>query len=139
MIILIFQLLERRIPDFQLNAFRVLMPWLGFTLILSFSRQLPKIPKQYLIWCIPTSILQNITSLIAYVAVSFISLASYQCITNTVLLISGLFIHTLMNRDKLDVSKIGNDNRSRLSVDANYMLRMGHAIGGNLPISYYRS
>ena len=104
--LLIIQLLEKQIPDMELNGIRVSLPWLGCILILLITRCVPTIPREYLPLCIATIILQNISSLSGYIAVTFISLASYQCILNTVLLTSGVVVHRLINKDMINVSKI---------------------------------
>ena len=44
-------------------------------------------------------------TLIGFIAMTYISLASYQCILTTVGLISGIVIHKLLNSDHLNVSK----------------------------------
>ncbi len=56
------QLIERRIPEFQLNGLRMSLAWIASVIILFVSRRLPTIPMEYLLWTIPTVIIQNIMS-----------------------------------------------------------------------------
>ncbi len=102
----LFQLLQKSIPDFELNLARVFLPWLGNVIILLIFRRLPIIPRKFITWSLPAIIFHNITSLLHYVSVTFISLASFQCTATTVCLFSGIAVHRILNNDSLNVSKM---------------------------------
>ena len=100
------QLLERRIPDFQLNLARMLLTWIGGVIILLITRRIPTIPREIIPWVVAAIIVQNAQSTVHYIGVEFISLVSFQCTVVTVTLISGIVIHSCMNNDRLHVTNL---------------------------------
>ncbi len=100
------QLIERRIPDFQLNTARLSLPWIGSVVILLITRRIPILPWEIIPWVVPAIVVQNIQSLSNYIGVSYIPLASFQCSVNTVTLASGVLVHTCINNDRLHLAKI---------------------------------
>ncbi len=100
------QLIERRTPDFELNGLRMSLAWMGSVVILLVSRRIPLIPREYLLWTIPTVIIQNGASLVTFIGVTYISLSSFHCTTTTVCLATGVIIHRFVNNDGFHVTKL---------------------------------
>ena len=93
-------------PDFELNAARVSIAWFGIVIVLLITKRTPTIPKQFISWTVAAVIVQNITSLLVFISVTYISLASFQCTATTICLASGVLVHKIMNNDHLSISKI---------------------------------
>ncbi len=100
------QLIEKRIPDFELNAARSSLSWIGSVLILLLTRRRPTIPWGIIPWVIVTIVAQNTQSSVHYIGVTFIPLASFQCVVVTLTLAGGILIHRFMNNDRLHVTKL---------------------------------
>ncbi len=100
------QLIEKRIPDFELNATRSSLSWIGSVLILLLKRRIPSIPREIIPWVIATIVVQNAQSSVHYIGITFIPLASFQCVVVTLTLASGILIHRCMNNDRLHATKL---------------------------------
>ena len=100
------QLLERRIPDFELNTMRLITGLVFMTLGLIYRKQLPWIPKSHIVamlcYCSSTVTL----SLCTFVAVTLIPLASAQCITTSSGITSALFIFAVFWTEPITVKRV---------------------------------
>ncbi len=97
------QLLEKRIPDFELNAFRCFSPLIPFIPYLLVKRKLPKIPKREISGTIFFFICTTTSTLTVYVAASLLPLATLQCITQSVYIASGVILYFLFLGEKPSV------------------------------------
>ncbi len=100
------QLLERTIPDMELNVFRcvaILLFCLGWMLA---KQKLPRLP----LCDIPTMLLYGflltLDSVTTYIGFALIPAATAQCAANTVCLLSALLLFTLCGKEKFSFLKV---------------------------------
>ena len=95
------QALERSIPDFELNAMRCGFSAVFMGMYFAARRQFPRVAKKDLYSAVLFAILMNIRSLSAYISVTFIPLASTESLVQTTAVVSGIFIYTFINKEKI--------------------------------------
>ena len=100
------QLLERRIPDFELNAIRLVISWTLMVALLMVSRKLPRVEKFNMAIICLYSVTSVSISLGFFIAVTMSALSSVQCIMITSGITSGLFIFRLTLNEKITVKKL---------------------------------
>ena len=100
------QLLEKRIPDFELNTIRCVIPFTVQIIIVLFMRKIPLIPKGEVIGasCYILSLL--LTSLFTYIAFTFLPAALVQSIDTSANLTSGLILFHFLLHEKVTVTNV---------------------------------
>ena len=86
------QLLNRVVPDFELNAIRYTTVALFFLIILMFQRRFPIVPKSELWSVCKFGILGLLDSICIYTAVTFIPLSSADAVKLTSGILSGILL-----------------------------------------------
>ena len=94
------QLLERRIPDFELNAARCALPILLLTIEALARRQFPVIPREEIGSATLYSILNILSSLTIFVSVTLLPVSSVQSLAQTSSIVSGVILFYLFLDDK---------------------------------------
>ena len=94
------QLLERRIPDFELNAARCALPFLLSTIGMLTRRQLPVIPREEIISTTLYSFLSFTCSVTLYIAATLLPVSSVQSVSQTSNIVSGVILFYLFLDDK---------------------------------------
>ena len=94
------QLLERRIPDFELNAARCALPFLLSIIVILTRRQLPVIAREEIVSTTWYSILSFICSVTLYVASSLLPVSSVQSVSQTSNIVSGIILFYLFLEDR---------------------------------------
>ena len=100
------QLLERRIPDFELNTMRLVTNWILMVISLVAKRRLPKTDKFKLAIFFLHSICASGITLPYFIAVTLASVTSVQCLFLTSGITSGLFIFLVVVKEKITVKKM---------------------------------
>ena len=100
------QLLRRKIPDFELNTLRLLTGQLFVIIGLIYEKRLPRIPKYQIPAVVGFGVVRGITSIATYTAVTFISIASMQCIVITSTIVSGLFLFRLFWYEQVSAKRV---------------------------------
>ena len=101
------QLLERNIPDFELNTCRFATSGILFTLgITCTTRQWPIIPKSEIISTFSLDFIVFLGTVTHYLAVTFIPLATAQSIFLISGIISGLILFAIFLEDKITILKL---------------------------------
>ncbi len=94
------QLLERRIPDLELNALRCAAPIIPWSIWLTIKKEPPTIPRAEIIgtcWYLLACFLDSSTY---YVAASMLPLSTVQCIYQTTMIVSGLILYFLVLNER---------------------------------------
>ena len=94
------QLLERRIPDFELNAARCALPFLLSTMFMVARRKLPLIARAEIFSTTLYSLLSFICSVSLYIAATLLPVSSVQSLTQTSSIVSGVILFYLFLDDK---------------------------------------
>ena len=100
------QLLERRIPDFELNALRFGTAGVIFAIVIFFNKICPIVPK----FEIP-SVLGFVTftfcaTVSTYTAVTFISLSSFQSIYLSSCIVSGIILFAIFLKEQITLKMV---------------------------------
>ena len=95
------QALDRAVPHFELNAIRCgfAMVCMGFYFII--CRHFPSVSRDKMAVCITFVSIQVFSPLGSYVSVTYVSLASAECLYLTSLVVSGILIFTIWNRERI--------------------------------------
>ena len=94
-------LLQRQIPDFELNMFRCAAPFLCCCVGAIFMRRLPVLPKSEIVCTLLYSSLSIIGALTQYVAVTFVPISLVQCIIITSGVTSGIILFAVFGTEKV--------------------------------------
>ena len=94
------QLLERRTPDFELNAARCALPFLLSTIAMVARRKFPVIARKEIFSSTLYSFLSFICSVTLYIAVTLLPVSSVQSISQTSNIVSGVILFYLFLHDK---------------------------------------
>ena len=94
------QLLERRTPDFELNAARCALPFLLSTITMIARRKLPLIAREEILSTTLYSILSFTCSVTLYIAVTLLPVTSVQSVSQTSNIVSGVILFYLFLDDK---------------------------------------
>ena len=100
------QLLERVIPDFQLNTFRLVITVLLMTIVLVYRRTLPQIPVAQIPGVLAHSSANLVCALSNFTAVTLISLSSAHCILLASAVASALLVFPLFKEEKINIKKV---------------------------------
>ena len=95
------QMLERSIPDFELNAMRCGLPWICMTIYFIVKREIPKVLKENWLPVLLFSIVSNLVTIGLYVSVTLAPLATTECIMMSSVVFSGFLAYTLCNRERI--------------------------------------
>ena len=94
------QLLQKRIPDFELNAFRCGLPLVITSIGILVTRKWPVIERKEIISTSLYSILSFMCSIAIYVAATLLPLASVQSLSETANIITGIILFCIFLDDK---------------------------------------
>ena len=94
------QLLERRIPDFELNAARCALPFLLSTIFMVARRTLPLIARTEIFSTSLYSLLSFICSVSLYIAATLLPVSSVQSVSQASNILSGVILFYLFLDDK---------------------------------------
>ena len=100
------QLLERRIPDFELNTIRVFTAWILMIIVLLVKRRIPKTETFKMPYLFLHSFFASGISVPLYIAVTLTSVTTAQCIFMTSGITSGLFIFLLIVKEKITIKRV---------------------------------
>ena len=100
------QLLESRIPDFELNTIRPVISWTLMVVLLMVSRKLPKVEISNMKIICVYSLTSLSISLTVFVSVTMTAISSVECILITSGITSGLLIFRLTLDEKITVMKL---------------------------------
>ena len=101
-----YQLLVKRIPDFELNTIRLLTVWILMIILLLAKRKMPKTDKFKLTIFFFHNICASGISLPYFIAVTLTAVTSVHCIFITSGITSGLFIFLFAVKEKITVKKV---------------------------------
>ena len=100
------QLLEKRIPDLELNMFRSRIPFIIYAFIAVFSRKLPVIPKTEILGTVLYTLTHFIISIFYCASFTLLPAALVQSIDTTMNITSGLFLFSLFLEERITVQNI---------------------------------
>ena len=100
------QMLQRGIPDFELNAMRYTTVSLFLLMFLIYQRKSPSIPKEELLSTFMFGIFALLDSICIYTAVTFIPLSSADAIRLTSGVLSGIILFYRVLKEKVKISQI---------------------------------
>ena len=100
------QLLNRAIPDFQLNTMRFAVAFTLQTIVLLIFKRLPKIPRHEIPYLALFGIFILVDNISIYAAVTFLPLSTCQCIIITSSIVSGLILFAVFYNDRVTVRSI---------------------------------
>ncbi len=100
------QLLERRIPDLELQAFRSIAI-ITFCLVwMVYNFQSPKVPVSDIFATLLYTVVVTFQSIAAYMSFALTSSSAAQCSLTSVSLLGGLLIFALCGREKVGLAKV---------------------------------
>ena len=100
------QLLERRIPDMELNTFRSAGPFLACTILTVIAKQCPLIGRDEILATVLYTVDIFISALFYFVAVFLLPAALVACVTYTSSVISSLFIFSLCWNEQITMRNV---------------------------------
>ena len=99
-------LLEKRIPDFELNTFRCTGPFIIQLVVILFMRKIPVIPKEELIGASFYILSLLLGSLFYYISFTLLPPALIESFDTAANLTSGLILFYLLNGEKITVTNV---------------------------------
>ena len=100
------QLLERRVPDFELNAFRAGTALFFDILFLLCMKKWPSVPRSEVLVVFACAVLSSVTPLLYYISVTFASLTSVMAIEVTSSLVAGIPLFAVMLKEEITVKRL---------------------------------
>ena len=100
------QLLQRRIPDLELNAFRCGIPLMFFSIGLIVTRRWPVVEKSEIGVTLLYSLVGSSCKMGEFVAVTFLPAATVSCLFSTSSIIFGLLLFALLLKESVTVQKL---------------------------------
>ncbi len=100
------ELLERRIPDLQLQAFRSFAIVLFTLMWISYSVQLPIVPFSDVVATVLYAFLTTLGATAIYISFALIPVTAAQCTNSTLNLLSGLLIFGLCGKERIGPAKV---------------------------------
>ena len=94
------QLLERHIPDFELNMFRHAVPLICSLVIITIRAERPAVSRSEIPGFLAYAILGIVCSLTMYTAMSFMPVSTVQCVLLTAELFSGFILFSVFGAEK---------------------------------------
>ena len=100
------QLLERTVPDFELNTFRTGTALLLCSLVVLYKREWPWIPRSEVAVVSLSSVLSFISSVCYYIAVSVLPLTSVESLQVTSCISSGIPMFAFFLKERITVKRL---------------------------------
>ena len=100
------QLLERRILDLELNAFRCGIPLIFYSIGLIVMRKWPMVQKSEIGVTLLYSVVGSSSKMGEFVAVTFLPAATVSCLFSTSSIIFGLLLFALLLKESVTVQKL---------------------------------
>ena len=100
------QLLERRIPDMELNTFRSATPFLACGALTLMSKEWPLVQREEIVATVLYTLDIFIAALFYFVAITLLPAALVACVTYTSSVISALFIFSICWNEKFTMRNI---------------------------------
>ena len=100
------QLLQRRIPDFELNVMRFGTALILMSAALTVKREWPKIPKAEMINVLLVGILNFFVAMALYVSITFVPLSTAQSIEVTSNITSGLILFAVFGVERITCKRV---------------------------------
>ena len=100
------QLLERTIPDLELNTLRCSTAAIFCTLKLLYSKELPVIPKENIISTMRFILTSFVLAICLYTSVTFVSLSMAQSLNTTFNLVSGMVLFAIFCKERVTMARI---------------------------------
>ena len=100
------QLLERRIPDLELNTFRSAGPFLTCAIFTVISRNWPLVPREEILATVLYELDIFIGALSYFAGISLLPAALASCITYTSGVVSALFAFSLFGNEKITMRNV---------------------------------
>ena len=100
------QALDRLVPDFELNCIRCGFATVGMIFYFVITRHFPRVTRDKVLAVFLLCFVSNIVTIGIYVTLTFIPLASSECLILTSNLAAGLIIFTIINKEKLAWDKL---------------------------------
>ncbi len=100
------ELLERRIPDFQLQAFRSFTIVLLTLIWISYGLQLPTVPFSDTVATVLNAFTITLGGTAIYISFALILVTAAQCTSSTFNLLSGLLIFGLCGKERIGPAKV---------------------------------
>ena len=100
------QLLERRIPDMELNTFRSAGPFLTCAILTVVSKQCPLIGRDEILATVLYTVDIFISALFFFVAISLLPAALVSCVSYTSSVVSALFVFSLCWNEKITLRNV---------------------------------
>ena len=98
------QLLERRIPDLELNGIRSFTPFVFSAIWIIFKRKFPVVPRKDLCSVTVYGCLICGNTICRYTAITFLPIATVQCITITGNVLLGMVLFALCLKEHVSIS-----------------------------------
>ena len=103
------QLIERRIPDFELNTIRYTMPLVAYWLFaLVYMQRWPTIVKTEIVSTVGLSALHFMQSIFHFAAFAFLPVASVKCVSLTSQIITGVIVFRIFLAETLGIINISS-------------------------------
>ena len=100
------QALNRAIPDFELNAMRCGFSLVCMVVYFIVTLTLPTVPRQAIKPVFIFSVLSNLLTLFMYIALTFIPLATSECLLLTSYMTSALIVFKIVNKEPITWDKM---------------------------------
>ena len=100
------QLLERAVPDFELNAFRTATSLSVHVLVLLYKKEWPRVPRSETVAVSATCFLSAVIPLMYYISVTFLPLTSAETLKVTTCTASGVPLFAIFIQEKITVKRL---------------------------------
>ena len=99
-------MLERRIPDLELNAIRSSTPFVYLGIWTTLTRNWPVVPRNDLYYVALYASLISANTLCTYTAITFVPFASAQCIAITCQVLFGLILFAVCLKENVSITTV---------------------------------
>ena len=100
------QLLQRTVPDFELNAFRSAAGLCLYALVFLFKLEWPGIPRSEIVAVSVSTMLGSVTPLLFYISVTFLPLTSSVTLEVTSGMVTGIPLFAIFLEEKITVKRL---------------------------------
>ena len=100
------QLLNRRIPDFELNTIRSAVSLLAYSSYLLITRKWPVVPRNMIVGTLAYILASFLNSLGYYTAVSLLPAACEVSLQNTITVLAGLVLFSVFGKERINMWKL---------------------------------
>ena len=97
------QLLEKRIPDFELNTFRSASPLVFYFLGMPITRKWPLIPRTHLLTAFFYVLLSFVWPITVFIGVTFLPLTTVQCVMQTTNIAIGVVMFYIFLKETISI------------------------------------